>query len=56
MPECPDPFLMSLHDQMKHWDHLPVAGGLLDQPYMLMIELAAVARASELSTPKDSAS
>jgi len=51
-PECPDQFLWNLYSQMERTGKLPEAGGLLDQPYMLMVELASVSDADEIQRPK----
>jgi len=51
-PECPDQFLWNLYSQMERTGKLPEAGGLLDQPYMLMVELASVSDAVEIQRPK----
>ena len=51
-PECPSPFLWNLYTQWERTGKLPEDGGLLDQPYMLMVELASVSDAVEIQRPK----
>jgi len=49
--ECPDQFLWELHNRMRTLGGLPEAGGILDQPVMLMAELGAVDEAWQIQTP-----
>ena len=38
----PHPMLYALHQQMERWHSLPLPGGLLDQPVVLMHDLIAL--------------
>lgn len=47
------PELMVLLNQMNQFQALPLAGGLLDQPYQLMLELSWAEEAMRIFAPKE---
>jgi len=54
--ENPAPILWAIYHQMDRWHSLPEPGALLDQPYILMIELDALDTALTIRRQQQEAS